>query len=258
MANITRVGCAARNFRKGRPAGMAIEAVVIHIIDGPQSAADSTFLDNTLSNPRSAHYSVGRDGAIHQYVDEADTAFHAGNIVNPSWTRIKKNASGGHVNPNYYTIGIEHDGRPNDEWTDEMYAASAELLRGISQRYPALATLTRQNVVMHREIRADKSCPGFKVDMNRLIAAASGGGAPGPVTPAAIVVVARGAVNVRAGKPSTAAPVARVLADAAELNVVAKVQGQQVTRSDGTVVSDWYRTSANEYVWGGAVQEKKA
>ena len=46
-----------------------------------------------------------------------------------------------------------------------MYASSAALLRGISSRCPALRILTRDNVIMHREIRADKTCPGFKVDM---------------------------------------------------------------------------------------------
>ena len=75
--------------------------------------------------------------------------------------------------PNFYTIGIEHEGTPEDEWTDAMYASSAVLLRGISSRYPALRILTRDNVIMHREICAGKTCPGFKVDMNRLIDLAS-------------------------------------------------------------------------------------
>ena len=148
-------------------------AVVIHIIYGSRIGADATFLDNALAVPRSAHYSVGVDGSVHQYVKECDTAFHAGVIVKPAWKGLRKSAAGEYVNPNVYTIGIEHEGTPEEEWTDAMYASSAAVLRGISSRYPALRILTRDNVITHREIRADKTCPGFKVDMDRLIDLAS-------------------------------------------------------------------------------------
>jgi N-acetyl-anhydromuramyl-L-alanine amidase AmpD len=173
IPEIKWTGCAPKNFRAGRPPGEDVIAAVIHIIDGSQVGADATFLNNTLSLVRSAHYSVGRDGSVHQYVKETDTAYHAGVIVKPTWKGMKKTASGGFVNPNFYTIGIEHEGKPEDDWTDAMYASSAALLRSISNRYPALKTLTRNNVIMHREIEADKSCPGFKVDLDRLIAEAS-------------------------------------------------------------------------------------
>lgn len=167
------IGCAPNNFREGRPTGEEVTAVVIHIIDGSQIGADATFLNNALDAVRSAHYSVGHDGGVHQYVKESDTAYHAGVIANPTWKEMKKSVWGSFVNPNFYTIGIEHEGHPEDDWTDAMYASSAALLRGMSSRYPALKTLTRENVVMHREIDADKSCPGFKVDLDRLIAEAS-------------------------------------------------------------------------------------
>ncbi|MBV8845692.1 MAG: N-acetylmuramoyl-L-alanine amidase [Bryobacterales bacterium] len=167
------IGCAPKNFRQGRPAGEEISTVVIHIIDGSQIGADATFLNNELAAARSAHYSVGRDGTVHQYVKESDTAYHAGVIANPTWTGMKKTPSGDFVNPNFYSIGIEHEGHPEDDWTDAMYASSAWLLRSISARYPSLKNLTRDNVIMHRQIDGDKSCPGFKVDLDRLIAEAS-------------------------------------------------------------------------------------
>jgi N-acetylmuramoyl-L-alanine amidase len=173
MQDIKWIGCAPRNFRHGRPLPMDIAAVVIHVIDGSQVGADATFLNNTLAAPRSAHYSVGRDGSVHQYVQESDTAYHAGVIVQPTWTGMRKTASGGYVNPNSYTIGIEHEGHALDDWPDAMYASSAALLRAMSAKYPALKTLTRQNVVMHREICAAKSCPGSKADLDRLIQAAA-------------------------------------------------------------------------------------
>lgn len=177
-AEIKWIGCAPNNYREGRPPELEISAVVIHIIDGSLIGADATFLNNALESPRSAHYSVGCDGTVHQYVKESDTAFHAGVIVKPVWNGLRKTASGAFINPNSYTLGIEHEGKPYDDWTDAMYASSAALLKSISARYPALRTLTRDNVIMHREIRADKTCPGFKVDMDLLIKEAAASDEP--------------------------------------------------------------------------------
>ena len=128
------IGCAPNNFRAGRPRELEVTAAVIHIIDGSRIGAGATFLYNTLAEPRSAHYAVGADGSVHQCVKECDTAFHAGVVVNPIWKGLRKNAAGEHVNPNFYTISIEHEGTPAEEWTDAMYASSAALLRGISSR----------------------------------------------------------------------------------------------------------------------------
>src|SRR5205814_10677286 len=74
------IGCAGANFRSGRAPGFKPEAVVIHIMDGTLTGTDSWF-----NNPQaqvSAHYGIGRGGEVHQYVDEKDTAFHAGTVLN--------------------------------------------------------------------------------------------------------------------------------------------------------------------------------
>ena len=194
---IIKKDCAAANFRAERPSHLTVEAIVIHLIDGSQAGCDATFADPTLIKKRSAHYSVGRSGKIHQYVDERDTAFHCGVVDKPTWEGLKKAADGTIINPNYYTIGIEHEGRVQDEWSPEMYAASSELMRQIVTRFPTLQPLTRRNVVMHREIRATKSCPGPKADLARLI---SGAGGPPVTEPQALR--ARTNVNVRRGQPS--------------------------------------------------------
>ena len=115
------IGCPASNFRPGRPQGLRPEAIVIHIIDGSFAAGESVFLDPT--SQKSAHYAISKSGEIHQFVDENDTAFHAGVVVNPSWDLLKAG-----VNPNFYTIGIEHEGRPDDEWPEAQLSASATLL----------------------------------------------------------------------------------------------------------------------------------
>ena len=235
--------CAAANFLKGRPAQLEVEAVVIHVIDGSQSAADATFRDAGLVDRRSAHYSISRAGEIHQYVAEDDTAFHAGVLHQPTWTGLRRKPDGTFVNPNFYTIGIEHEGRADDPWPDAMYDASAALLRDIVSRHPKLSPLTRANVVRHREIRSNKTCPGSQADLARLIHQAGG---DAPEVPD--VLVARSAVNVRRGQPSSKAPLVRVIPAGELVNVRAKVTGESVNG-----VSVWYRNMDDDFVWGGAL-----
>lgn len=247
--NIVQIGCANRNFRAGR-FNHEIEAVVIHIIDGSQVGCDATFLDNTLEYPRSAHYSVGKSGIIHQYVQEEDTAYHAGKVVEPNWSSLKRDDNGRIVNPNLYTIGIEHEGRPNDEWTDAMYIASGELLRAISRRHPMLATLSERNVVLHRDIRADKSCPGYKFELARLLLEANRTG-PHMVRKLSVVKIKK-AVNLRLGRPNTSAPVVRVIVACSMVNVVGHVIGEAIQGNDR-----WYRTLEDDYFWAGATDIPK-
>jgi hypothetical protein len=260
--NIIRRTCAAPNFRTGRQ-GFGVEAIVIHIVDGAIAGCDATFASSSLALRRSAHYCVAKNGTIHQYVDEQDTAFHAGRIQQPTWGGLKRTPDGGHVNPNLYTIGIEHEGRATDEWMEVQYAASAELLADISRRYPALARLSRDNVIMHREIFAGKTCPGFKVDLQRLIEQATaiatsapaigppttGGGtatAPQPgLAPIRIVT----AVRVRKGAPATTVPFVRILppSDVPITPAAIVEEGQNVSG-----ISRWYRIADDEFIWAGA------
>jgi N-acetylmuramoyl-L-alanine amidase len=240
---ITQKPCAEGNFRRGRPSHLHIDTVVIYLIDGSQASADATFRDPALEKKRSAHYSIGRNGEIHQYVDERDTAFHCGVVHQPTWPGLKRGADGRVINPNFYTIGIEHEGRPDDRWPDRMYEASAELLREIAGRHPGLKPLSRRNVIMHREIRADKSCPGPHVDLARLIHAAGGPPQEDPQ-----LLHARSSVNVRRGHPSRTAPIVRIIPAGEPLIVRARVTGESVNG-----VSLWYQNMDDDFIWSGAV-----
>jgi N-acetylmuramoyl-L-alanine amidase len=115
------------NRHKGRE-GFRPEAVVVHIMEGTLASTDSWFL--APESQVSAHYGVGRDGKIHQYVGESDTAFHAGRVWKPKWGSIKPK-----VNPNLYTIGIEHEGSGESEWPDAMYGSSAKLIAEVCTRW---------------------------------------------------------------------------------------------------------------------------
>jgi hypothetical protein len=157
------IGCAAENFSPGRSPGQKPEAIVVHVMEGTLAGADAWF-----KNPESkvsAHYGIGRRGELHQYVKEDDTAFHAGVVKHPSWTSLKPG-----VNPNSYTIGIEHEGDGRTDWTDAQYAAGGALIREIASRWGI--PVDRQHIVGHHEIRADKTCPG-PISFSRLLAAAT-------------------------------------------------------------------------------------
>ena len=78
------------------------------------------------------------------------------------WTSLKPQ-----VNPNLYTIGIEHEGKGASEWSDAMYRSSARLIADVCTRWSI--PIDRQHVVGHREIYGRKTCPNGVVDLDRLI-----------------------------------------------------------------------------------------
>ena len=83
------------------------EAIVLHVT-GPGSMGG---MDSWFRNPASqvsAHFGIGKDGALHQYVEVGDAAWHAGIVNRPNLTNplIARWVAEG-VNPNRCHIGIE-------------------------------------------------------------------------------------------------------------------------------------------------------
>ncbi len=168
------------NFDYGRE-GHKARAVVMHIAAGPLSAVFPTF--NNPARPASSHFCVGKDGAIEQYVSIDDTAYGnglrpqgdkwftpTGKQVNPPWEDILPG-----VNPNQYTISIEHDGQPGDRWTPEMYDANKRLLQWIAKQCN-LTYVVHHTLIGHHEINPlDRpNCPGPNVEWDRMAADANG------------------------------------------------------------------------------------
>src|SRR5262249_35766822 len=126
--NLIRKPVYAGNFSVGR-CGFGVLGVVIHINEGSAAGTDAWF-----QNPAagvSAHYLVCKAPEIHQYVDEGDTAFHAGIVINPTWPGAITRA----VKPNLQTVGIEHEGVYTEDITEGQYERSAELIAGIAERW---------------------------------------------------------------------------------------------------------------------------
>lgn len=148
--NITWIG--SPNYNEGRGIYKPY-AIIIHIMDGTLSGTDSWFLNK--KSEVSAHYGIGKNGDIHQYVKEENTAWHAGTVSKPLNTIFSK------VNPNLFTIGIEHEGKPQDAWTPEMIESSAFLIAEICLRWRI--PIDRNHIFGHYEINSMKpNCPAKK------------------------------------------------------------------------------------------------
>lgn len=156
----------AVNHRKGREPHMDIDVIVIHVTEGSAGAVRSWF-----SNPASeasAHYMVLRNGDIDQFVADDDTAWHAGRVHRPTAAIVKERDG---INPNAYSIGIEHEGSGKEELTPEQRASSIWLIRQLVIAHPKIV-IDRRHIIGHREVYALKTCPGA-IDVDRLVAEAA-------------------------------------------------------------------------------------
>ncbi len=215
---ISWIGCPDSNFIKGRPFGLRPEAVVVHIIGGSLAAGESVFRDPATH--KSAHYAVSHNGDIHQFVDEKDTAFHAGIVVNPTWALLKPR-----VNPNFYTIGIEHEGRPDDVWPEAQLSASATLIGQIVARWGI--PLDDVHVIRHHQIRASKTCPGNWLEIGELLKR----------VPTTLVPSAATAANPNAANAGGAATPATATSSPPPVSPATPAAGQGIQLNPATPIS---------------------
>lgn len=166
-----------------------VRAVVLHIMNGPTGLLSST--SNYFQNKDaivSAHFGIGKDGTIVQYVSIDDTAYAVGlgvqngqwmtpgpvetrRPVTPRWANIIR-----FDNPNLYTISIEHEGQPDDRWTPQMRASNLRLLKWIAAQIgPGFRYTPQHTLIAHGDINPlDRPfCPGPHVDFNALADAAN-------------------------------------------------------------------------------------
>jgi hypothetical protein len=165
------------------------------------------------------------------------------------------------TNPNLYTVGIEHEGHPGDPWPEAQVASSAALVARVTKRWGIACD--REHVLMHREIRASKTCPGLNeadmvaiIDRARRVVIPDGDAAvPAPGTrivrgyPRAVRIAKP--VNLRVGTPSVRSPIVTVLPVGAKVEVVAQIVGPNPIEGQ----SWWYELPDERgFFWAGAVQ----
>lgn len=242
---ISWIGASAGAYRKGR-AGFRPEAIVLHVMEDALRVTDAGF-DDPASRV-STHYGVGRDGRTHQYVQEPDTAFHAGAVDRPSWPLIKPG-----INPNLYTIGIRHEGREGDPWPwpPAQLNASHRLVIAIAGRWRI--PLDAEHVITRHAVRGGRTCPGARLDHAAYIAGlqAMAAGVPGGVAPG---LPLRLRANARLRRePHTAAPILRVLSAGTTFLAAGSEAGEPV---EGNAV--WHRNPKGEFLWAGATDRPHA
>ncbi len=233
------------NFSVAR-GGFKPEAIVVHIMEGTLAGTDAWFQNIPTASNVSAHYGIGKNGDVHQYVREADSAWHAGRKSSNAPFRLVQQRP--RVNPNKYTIGIEHEGREHDPWTDEMYAASAALIKDICHRWDI--PVSRDFIIGHNEIYTAKSCPGSEVNLDKLISLANDQEAEVSsynFVDDPDVTHARSTLRIRNQFPTTAAAIDRNALAGHELAYIGWTSNGQAI--DGN--SHWYKDADGNYFWAG-------
>lgn len=155
------------NLYLGRSGHIPI-AIVNHRMVGYLTGTDRHFSD--AANEVSTHFGVGTrfEGGpveISQYVDLGNSAWGNGNY-DPSggWTRVKRNTDGSVINPNFYTVSIEHQdgadaerGVVSDEIKDASLWLQSVLLTGDQTKIMAAGIRINSGASARglREIRID-------------------------------------------------------------------------------------------------------
>ena len=151
---------ASPNYNE-RPEDTVIDMLVVHNISLPPGKFGGGHVDALFCNrlqPHlhpyfehvhhlqvSAHLFIDRLGALNQFVNLHDRAWHAG-----------ASCFGGRENCNDFSIGIELEGTDTEPFTDVQYDCLIHVARALCRTFPAI-TLPR--IVGHSDI-----APGRKTD----------------------------------------------------------------------------------------------
>jgi N-acetylmuramoyl-L-alanine amidase CwlA len=163
------------NYHAGRESAYAVDMIVVHVTEGSAQSVVEWFNDPT--SEVSAHYMVRKDGVVVQFVEEEDTAWHAGRVNAPTADLVLDRAP---ANPNGYSIGIEHEGDGKESLTLAQRIASVGLIRDICAR--GGIAIDRRHIVGHHEIYAPKLCPGA-ISVDALVKEAAKAPTPAPDSP---------------------------------------------------------------------------
>ncbi|ANY61645.1 anhydro-N-acetylmuramyl-tripeptide amidase [Comamonas aquatica] len=154
-----------------RPAGMAVDLVVVHSISLPPGQYGTGCVQQLFTNQLdweahpyfqgirglevSAHFFIERDGTLWQFVSTEDRAWHAGQS---QW--------GERRNCNDFSIGIELEGLEGQTFKPTQYHALAQLCQALAAHHPIRHIAGHEHIAPGR-----KQDPGPGFDWPRLQAA---------------------------------------------------------------------------------------
>ncbi|MGW1077638.1 peptidoglycan-binding protein [Streptomyces sp. NPDC002537] len=132
----------------------SVNGVILHIMEGTLDGSDSWF--RNASAQASAHFGVGKDGRIYQWVDTADRAWAQGS-GNRTW------------------LSIEHEGHSGQALTDQQLAATARVIAWMYSvhKFPLQQTdnVTRPGIGWHgmggSAWGGHSACPGEAIKNQR-------------------------------------------------------------------------------------------
>lgn len=146
--------------------------IVDHISGGTMQSMDYWFTDPS-NNVSSAHFGISRTGEIHQYVAIEEMAWANGlkkEQIADAKAQVVHDMG---VNPNLYTVSIEHEGTVGD-LTEEQFQASVWLHRYICDYIRTSSgkdfPLDEYHVIGHFQVNpiAKPDCPGPQFPWERL------------------------------------------------------------------------------------------
>jgi AmpD protein len=166
--------------RDARPAGVEADLIVVHGISLPPGEFGGPWIDRLFTNALppdvhpyfaevssmrvSSHLVLDRDGAVTQYVNLHERAWHAG-----------KSVYEGREACNDFSVGVELEGADTLPYEAAQYEALAQVVAALCAAYPRLSP---DRLVGHSDIAPGrKTDPGPAFDWPRargLIAAACG------------------------------------------------------------------------------------
>lgn len=139
-----------------RPAGMAVDLLLIHNISLPPGEYGGPFIEQLFCNGLdcdahpyfeqlrqlkvSAHFLIRRNGEAIQFVSANDRAWHAG-----------VSTFGGRERCNEFSIGIELEGSDFDAFEPAQYEALASLTQALRRRYPLTDIAGHEHVAPGRK-----------------------------------------------------------------------------------------------------------
>ena len=134
-------------------------AIVNHIMDGYIGYLDDMAKNGSPDGRKvSPHFAISAEGEVHQYVELDNVAWHAGVVNEPTWPLLIQG-----VNPNYYTIGIEHEDKAQGNswnWPAVQVDATVKLQAWLFENDWIRDAPSPETVVGHHEINAGHDDPG--------------------------------------------------------------------------------------------------
>ena len=154
------------------------DMIVLHNTGGTNiSSAHWWFLDK--ASQTSAHFLVGLDGEVRQYVDLRNGAFCNGTSTNEESNAFYKKSTSINVksrdfNANLYTVSIEFVGNVNTELTEAQLQTAVELIRHIQTEvkdiYGKEIKLDRKHIIGHYEVAPEtRGYCGKKIQFEKII-----------------------------------------------------------------------------------------